>query len=51
MMEKISQNTRQTRSTLKILGIAYINAFTTIWNSTIKQITRVCVIFLNIYIV
>lgn len=30
IIEKISQNTRQTRSTLNILGIAYINAFTTI---------------------
>lgn len=30
MMEKISQNTRQTRSTLKMLGMAYIKAFTTI---------------------
>ena len=31
-MEKISQNTRQTSKTLKIEGIAYIKAFTTIWN-------------------
>lgn len=30
IIENISQNTRQTRSTLNILGIAYINAFTTI---------------------
>lgn len=30
IIEKISQNTRHTRSTLNILGIAYINAFTTI---------------------
>ena len=32
MMEKMSQKTRQTRSTLKMDGIAYISALTTIWN-------------------
>lgn len=29
-MEKINQKTKQTRRTLKMLGIAYIRAFTTI---------------------
>lgn len=29
-MENISQNTKQTSNTLKILGMAYIRAFTTI---------------------
>lgn len=37
IIEKISQNTRQTRSTLNILGIAYINAFTTICESGRKD--------------
>lgn len=32
MIENINQNTRQTSSTLKIDGIAYIRAFTTIYN-------------------
>lgn len=32
MIEKISQNTRQTSRTLKIDGIAYIRALTTIYN-------------------
>lgn len=35
IIENISQNTRHTRSTLKIEGIAYIRAFTTIWNQNI----------------
>lgn len=30
MIENINQNTKQTKSTLKILGMAYINALTTI---------------------
>jgi hypothetical protein len=30
MMEKMSQKTRQTRSTLKMDGMAYMSAFTTI---------------------
>ena len=31
MMEKMSQKTRHTSSTLKMDGMAYIRAFTTIW--------------------
>lgn len=40
IIENISQNTRHTRSTLKIEGIAYIRAFTTIWNQNINIIFR-----------
>ena len=32
-MENISQNTKHTKSTLKMDGMAYIRAFTTIWNT------------------
>lgn len=40
MIEKISQKTRHTRSTLKIDGIAYINAFTTILMPCHRDIAR-----------
>lgn len=38
MIANINQNIRQTNSTLKILGIAWTNAFTTTYN--IKIILR-----------
>lgn len=41
IIEKMSQNTRHTRSTLNILGIAYINAFTTICEPGMKKILSV----------
>ena len=41
-MENMSQNTKQTNNTLKIDGIAYISAFTTIW---LKQITNLIKVY------
>lgn len=40
MIENINQNTRHTNNTLKILGIAYIRAFTTIRIPCHRDIAR-----------
>lgn len=40
IMENINQKTKQTNNTLKILGIAYINAFTTILMPCHREIAR-----------
>lgn len=40
MIEKINQNTKQTSSTLKMDGMAYIRAFTTIRIPCQREIAR-----------